>query len=140
MPRGKLSEAQRVYILAQANANVLTREISKTLSCTQRAVQKIIARWKSTTYYTRNDRIGRLPILTSRDYCQLLIIVKRDPTIEYSTLRTAAGLDGDKTTPPVSFRTIARALASTNYSKYRAARRPKINANTAKFRYNWALQ
>jgi transposase len=121
MPRGELSEAQRVYILAQADANVSTREISKTLSCTQRAVQKIIARWKLTTYHTRNDRIGRLPILTSRDHRWLLIIVKRDPTIEYSTLRTAAGLDGDKTTLLVLFRTIARALASTNYSKYRAA-------------------
>ena len=140
MPGGELSEAQRVYILAQADADVSTREISETLGCTQRAVQKIIARWKSTTHHTRNDRMGRPPILTSRDHRRLLIIVKRDPTIEYSTLRTAAGLDGDETTPPVSFRTIARALASTNYSKYRAARRPKINANTAKLRYNWALQ
>jgi DNA-directed RNA polymerase specialized sigma24 family protein len=44
MPGGELSEAQRVYILAQADADVSTREISKTLGCTQRAVQKIIAR------------------------------------------------------------------------------------------------
>ena len=121
MPGGELSEAQRVYILAQADADVSTREISETLGCTQRAVQKIIARWKSTTHHTRNDRMGRPPILTSRDHRRLLIIVKRDPTIEYSTLRTAAGLDGDETTLLVLFRTIARALASTNYSKYRAA-------------------
>ena len=78
--------------------------------------------------------MGRPPILTSRDHRRLLIIVKKDPTIEYSALRTAAGLNGDRTTPPISFRTIARALASTNYSKYRAARRPKINATTAKLR------
>ena len=84
--------------------------------------------------------MGPPPILTSRDHRRLLIIVKKDPTIEYSALRTAAGLDGDGTTPPVSYRTIARALASTNYSKYRAARRPKINATTAKLRREWALQ
>lgn len=36
--------------------------------------------------------MGHPPVLTSRDHRQLLIVMKRDPTIEYSALRTAAGL------------------------------------------------
>ena len=78
--------------------------------------------------------MSRPPVLISRDHRRLLIIVKKDPTIKYSALRTAAGLNGDGTTPPVSFRTIVYALASTNYATYRAAQRPKINATTAKLR------
>jgi hypothetical protein len=46
--------------------------------------------------------MGRTPNLTSRDYCRLLIIVKKYPTIGYSALRTAAGLAGDDTTGLIS--------------------------------------
>jgi transposase len=92
MPGGELSERQRDFILAQAEAGAATKEIANALRCTQRAVQKTIARWEATSSTTTRDRTGRPPILTRRDCRRLLRIAKKVPGIEYYKLLKAASL------------------------------------------------
>jgi hypothetical protein len=43
MRKGELSEAQRLYCLAQKEAGVLTREVADALKCSQRCVQRTVA-------------------------------------------------------------------------------------------------
>ncbi|EMD58178.1 hypothetical protein COCSADRAFT_104551, partial [Bipolaris sorokiniana ND90Pr] len=86
MPGSELSDAQRIYILAQAEGGCSTSEIATRLSCTRRAVNKIIHQWDTEGTYTKHDRMGRPPKLTSRDHRQLLRAVKKDPKIEYRAL------------------------------------------------------
>jgi hypothetical protein len=83
MPRGELSEAQRIYCLAQVEAGVRTSKIADALKCSQRCVQKTVARWKATSSNTSRPRAGRPPTLTSRDHRQLLRITRENPHIEY---------------------------------------------------------
>lgn len=147
---GELSEAQRIYCLAQVEAGVSTSKIAEALSCTQRCVQKTVARWKATSSTTSQARIGRPPILTSRDHRRLQRIARQNPQIEYSKLIEEAGLrDSGATHPRVSRRTVQRALASEGLRKFRAKRRPKISRLIAKSRlalayawqgFNWRRQ
>jgi transposase len=139
MPGGELSERQRDFILAQAEAGAATKEIANALRCTQRAVQKTIARWEATSSTTTRDRTGRPPIFTSRDRRRLLRIAKKATGIEYRELLKEAGLwDGQEAYPDVSQRTVQRALEEEGYRKFRAKRRPKINRSTAKQRLEFA--
>jgi transposase len=112
MPGGELSEAQRIYVLAQAQGGCSTREIANRLGCTGRAVQKILHRWETDSTYTTHTRMGRPPILTSRDHRLLLWVIKRYPKIEYNALFREAGLWNSHTDlPTVSRSTIQRSLA-----------------------------
>ena len=147
---GELSEAQRVYCLAQVEAGVSTSKVAEALSCTQRCVQKTVARWKATSSTTSQARTGRPPILSSRDYRQLRRCARKNPQIEYSKLIEEAGLQDVRATHPrVSRRTVQRALANEGLRKFRAKRRPKISTRTAKSRlalahawqgFNWGRQ
>jgi transposase len=132
MPGGELSEAQRIYCLAQVEAGVQTSKVAEALKCSQRCVQKTVARWKATSSNTSQPRAGRPPILTSRDHRQLLRIARKNPGIEYQKLLQEAGMwDSNTTHPRVSRRTVQRAMADQGYCKSRAKRRPKTNACTA---------
>ena len=86
MRGGELSEAQRIYCLAQVEAGVRTSKVAGALNCSQRCVQKTVARWKATSSNTSRPRAGRPPILTSRDHRQLLRIARKNPRIEYQKL------------------------------------------------------
>ena len=135
MPGGELTEAQRIYCLAQVDAGARTSEIAANLGCSQRCVQKTIARWKDTSSNTTKARDGRPPVLTRRDHRRLLRIAKKNPQIEYRKLMDEAGLwDSNQAIPQVSRRTVQRAMAAEGYRKWRAKRRPKINAGTARLR------
>lgn len=139
MPGGELSEAQRIYCLAQVEAGVPTCEVAKALSCTQRCVQKTVARWKTTSTTTSQPRTGRPPILSRRDHRRLHRITQIHPQIEYRKLIEEAGLwDPPSTHPQVSRRTIHRAMAGEDLHKSRAKRRPKINRRTATLRLTLA--
>ena len=139
MPGGELSEAQRIYILAQAEAGCGTTEIAARLSCSRRAVSNVIHRWETEGTYIKRDRIGRPPKLTSRDRRQLLRVVKRDPRIEYSALYREANLwDSNTSRSTISRATIQRVLAQIDYHKFRAKRRPFITNIAAKKRLLFA--
>ena len=135
MRGGELSEAQRIYCLAQVDAGVSSREVAIALSCTQRCVQKTVSRWKATSSITSQARIGRPAILTSRDHRRLQRIARKNPQIEYHKLMEEAGLwDVGVTHPQVSRRTVQRAMADEGLHKFRAKRRPKISRQTAELR------
>jgi transposase len=139
MPRGELSEAQRIYCLAQVEAGVRTSKVADALKCSQRCVQRTVARWKATSSNTSRPRAGRPPILTSIDHRQLLRIARKNPRIEYKKLVQEAGMwDSNATHPQVSRHTIQRAMADQGYYKFRAKRRPKISASTARLRLQLA--
>ena len=136
---GELSEAQRIYILAQAEAGCGAIEIATRLSCSRRAVLNVIHRWETEGSYARHDRTGRPPILTSRDRRQLLRIVKKNPQIEYSALYREASLwDSNAGRPTISRATIQRGLAQMDYHKFRAKRRPFITWIVARKRLLFA--
>lgn len=127
MPGGELSDAQRIYILAQAEGGCSTSEIATRLNCTRRAVNKIIHQWDTEGIYTKHDRIGRPPKLIYRDHRQLLRVIKKDPKIEYSALYREANLwDSASGRSTVSRATIQRVLARMDYHKFRAKRRPLV--------------
>jgi len=73
--------------------------------------------------------MGRPPILTERAHRRLLRAAKKEPKIEYNKLKEEVDMQNQ-----ISNRTITRALAEDGLSKWRAARRPKISATTAKKR------
>ena len=107
MRRGELSEAQRVYALAQCEAGVSTAEVADVLGCSQRCIQKTIQRWNTTSSTTSRARMGRPPILTSRDHRRLLRIARKNPRIEYHQLLEEAGMwDTQDAHPTISQRTI----------------------------------
>jgi transposase len=119
MRGGELSEAQRIYILAQVEAGAGTAEIADALGCSQRCVQKTIQRWETTSSTTTRERTGRPPILSSRDHRRLLRITKKNPRIEYRKLLEEAGMwDAHQNHPDVSRRTIQRALQEEGYRKF----------------------
>ena len=139
MPNGELSEAQRIFILAQAEGGCGTAEIADALGCSRRAIQKVIHRWKTDSTTTRRDRMGRPPKLTSRDHRRLLRIVKREPKIEYSALVREAGFwDTQHDQPTISQSTIQRVLDEEGYHKFRSKRRPFISSPVAKIRHEFA--
>jgi hypothetical protein len=91
MRGGELSEAQRVYCLAQVEVGVPTSKVAEALSCTQRYVQKTVARWKATSSTTSQVKMGRPSILTSRDHRRLQRIAKKNPRAKYHKLMDEAG-------------------------------------------------
>jgi len=52
----ELSDAQRVFALAQLEASVTTKEIAATLGCSSRCIQKTVTRWKETSSTTSRRR------------------------------------------------------------------------------------
>ena len=119
MPNGELSEAQRIFILAQAEGGCGTAEIADALGCSRRAIQKVIHRWKTDSTTTRRDRMGRPPKLTSRDHRRLLRIVKREPKIEYSALVREAGFWDTQHDQPTISRTHTPTFKQKSFIKTR---------------------
>jgi transposase len=141
MPNGDLSEAERIYILAQWEGGCSARETSDALGCAQRTVQRVIQRFEADNTHEKRTRMGRPAKLTSRDHRRLLREVKKSPKIEYHQLAQAAGLiDPTTMRATLSNRTIQRALAAEGYYKFRAARRSKFDNLVAQLRLNFAQQ
>ena len=135
----ELSDAQRVFALAQLEASVTTKEIAATLGCSSRCIQKTVTRWKETSSTTSRRRMGRPPVLNSRDHRRLHRLARRYPKLEYRKLMEEAGLwDAESTHPQVSQRTVQRTLAKESLHKFRAKRRPKITPKTAEQRLEMA--
>ena len=119
MRGGELTEAQRIYCLAQVEAGAKTAEIANVLGCSQRCVQKTIQRWITTSSTTTQPRMGWPPILTSRDHRRLLWIAHQKPSIKYHKLMEEAGLWApDQAYPDVSTRTVQRAMAQEGYRNF----------------------
>ncbi|KAH7374399.1 hypothetical protein BKA66DRAFT_468442 [Pyrenochaeta sp. MPI-SDFR-AT-0127] len=125
-PGGELSERQRDFIISQAEAGVRTKDIAETIGCTQRCVQKTIARWHTTHSNASRPRQGRTPILSTRTIRRLSRVVKNDPTIKLHQLVEDAGKDtAHDASPKVSKKTIQRHVCRPVKSQRKAKRRPK---------------
>lgn len=132
---GELSENQRTYLIAKAQAGVRTKEIADDLGCSQSCVQKTIQRYNNTGSPASRPRMGRPRKITRRLHRWLLIMAKKFPDMEYRTLLSEAGLwPTNQPSPTISTRTIQRSFTSVGYRKFRAKRRPKINRSTALLR------
>ena len=122
MRGSELSEAQRMYCIAQLEAGASTREVADALSCTQRCVQKTLQRWKTTSSITSQPRtdcgILMLPIQVFRSVlCSAMadkgyrkLRAERRPKINSSTAKERLGFADDWLRFDFGRRTVGRAL------------------------------
>ena len=128
-----ISLEKRQLIVRQHKKGKTTKEISDDLEVEVRTVQRVLKRHQETGDITPKVSTGRHRLLSSRDERELLLMMRREPTIRPSTLRHSL-------TKKVSARTVRRTLARTGLHATRMRRKPRLTSAQRQARLNWAKE
>ena len=91
MRGGELSEAQRGFAVGALLSRIIKKEVADALHCSESCVKRTKRRILNTATTTSRLRMGRLPILTRRDYRRLARIVKKYLKIKFVLLIKEVG-------------------------------------------------
>ena len=133
---GELTEVQRAIIISKREEGVPIKSIATEVDCAPRTVTNTIKRWKEHQSIATLPRSGRPTIIGTREARQLHRIARKNPKIQYRTLRNEAGLDEPSPlrTKPPSRSTIYRVLKDTGLTKRRCKVRPTLKIEHVKLR------
>jgi transposase len=131
---GELSLDQRNCIISKHEAGCTTKELAQEFMCSRRTIQRTIQRWETTSSNYSRPRSGHPPALTRREKRYAYRLARQKPKIQYRAMLQDLGLTR------VSAHTLRSALQDYGLKKFRARRRPKINAATAAKRLQYARE
>ena len=114
-------------------------EFAATLGCSQRCIQKTLARWGTYSSNLSRSCAGRPPILIRWPRRQLLRLAREYSKIEYQQLMEEADLwPSTSAHPPVAKKTVYWALIAQGLKNFGLRPRPNINRSTALKRLSYS--
>ena len=128
-----VSIEKRELIVRQHKKGKRSKDISEDLEVTLSTVNRILLQDKKTGDITPKVSTGRHRILSPRDERELVLTVRREPTIQSSTLRRSLNRK-------ISARTVRRALARSGLHLCKMKRKPRLTPAQCKARLEWAKQ
>jgi transposase len=131
---GELSLDQRNCIISKHKAGCTTKELAQEFMCSRRTIQRTIQQWETTSSNYSRPRSGHPPALTRREKRYAYHLARQKPKIQYRAMLQ------DLSLTRVSAHTLRSALQDYSLKKFRARRRPKINAATAAKRLQYARE
>ena len=130
-PRKELDALTKGKIAGQAAVGATPTQISQILNVPRTTIQSVLKRLKTTPLEVNKPRSGRPSIVTPRATRSLLRQVKSNPKIKWNELKSATGLNFDRTT-------LARTLRTHGIFHWQALKRPKLTPKIAELRLTWA--
>jgi hypothetical protein len=126
--RGKgreLTPEQRVSLISKSDAGCTQRELMGEFRCSRTCVQGTLRRWRNNKTVDSLPRGGRPKLLSHRDERLLIRTARKSPKIQYKELLKTARLLRPDHHPKQ--RTIYRILKRQGLTRYRCAKKPKLN-------------
>ena len=130
-PRKELNILTKGEILGQAKLGATLTEISRNLNVPRSTVYGVLDRLHTTPSGVSKSRSGRPPVITPRAARTLVRTVRAEPKITWRKLKQDTGIDLDS-------RTLKHTLEANGISHWLALKRPKLTAEIALLRLNWA--
>jgi transposase len=131
--RKELSPYIRGQIIAYSEIGLSPHQISQKLEIPRRTVRDTITRNPERKDGESKSRSGRPKVLSERDIRHILALIRQEPFIPYRQIKFELNLS-------CSTPTIYSALKSSGYGHWMARQRPKLEAQHAKKRYEFAIQ
>ena len=128
-----VSIEKRELIVRQHKKGKTSMEIADNLEVPFSTVSRILKVYRETGDITPRVSTGRHRILSPRDERELVLTVRREPTIMPSTLRHSLN-------KKISARTIRRTLVRAGLHSYRMRRKPRLTSSQRQARLEWAKE
>ena len=123
----------RNLIVSQHNKGKSSKEISDNLEVELRTVNNILRQYRETGDVTSKVSTGRRRLLSPRDERELVLTMRREPTIRPSTLRHTLS-------SKVSIQTVTRTLNRAGLHAYKMKRKPRLTSAQRHARLEWAKE
>ena len=135
MARRKVPQNLRWQIIGMRNAGLSCREIARQIDRHHSVVTRLVQKFQATNDVRDRPRTGRPRKTTRREDASLLRLVRRNPFMN-STILRSQWLPGRA----ISTRTIRNRLKTAGYRARRPIRRPLLTPVNRRARLQWARQ